>query len=320
MATQDGVERRQAGKGSLSESVSGFTIVELAIAAVTFSIIFLALLLVLDTTQANFARGTTTVNLQQNVRVGFDDFIRDLRVAGYGVPSATKKADNSITPLLPIFCEGTTATTSCSNSTLLALWAPFPACGTSGSTSASAVAFMADLENASTTVTLKATAANQLKVASVAKFLQVGTPTPPPDYIFITDGDTWDAATVTSVNTGNSTITFTPNTVTNKFYSAGTFVGRPRCIRYQVGVDAATGRTVLQRDASDNRGWQRVSDNIQTLTLSYYDQFNTLIADPGANTANIRRMSASIFGAVTPTGQSQQTFDLIGDIRPRNTR
>jgi Tfp pilus assembly protein PilW len=308
MVTQDGVERRQAGKGSLSESVSGFTIVELAIAAVTFSVIFLALFLVLDTTQANFARGTTTVNLQQNLRVGFDDFIRDLRVAGYGVPSATKKADNSVTPLLPIFCNGCAAV------------APFPACGTSGSTSATAVAFMADLENASTTVTLKATAANQLKVASVAKFMQGGTPTPPPDYIFITDGDTWDAATITSVNTGNSTITFTPNTTVNKLYSAGTFVGRPRCVRYQVGVDAATGRTVLQRDASDNRGWQRVSDNVQTLTLTYYDQFNALIGDPGANTANIRRMSALIFGAVTPTGQSQQTFNLIGDIRPRNTR
>jgi len=308
MATQDGVGRRQAGKGSLSESVSGFTIVELAIAAVTFSIIFLALFLVLDTTQANFARGTTTVNLQQNVRVGFDDFTRDLRVAGYGVPSATKKADNSVTPLLPIFCNGCAAV------------APFPTCGTSGSTSATAVAFMADLENASTTVTVKATAANQLKVASVAKFLQAGTPTPPPDYIFITDGDTWDAATITAVDVPNLTITFTPNTVTNKLYSAGTFVGRPRCIRYQVGVDPVTGRTVLQRDASDNRGWQRVSDNIQTLTLAYYDQFNVLIADPGANTANIRRMSASIFGVVTPTGQSQQTFDLIGDIRPRNTR
>jgi len=310
MATQDGVERRQAGKGSLSESVSGFTIVELAIAAVTFSTIFLALLLVLDTTQANFARGTTTVNLQQNVRVGFGDFIRDLRVAGYGVPSATKKADNSVTPLLPIFCNGT----SCSAQ------APFPACGGTGSTSTSAVAFMADLENASTTVTLKATAANQFKVASVAKFLQAGTPTPPPDYIFITDGDTWDAATITAVDVPNLTITFTPNTTVNKLYPAGTFVGRPRCIRYQVGVDAVTGRSILQRDASDNRGWQRVSDNIQTLTLAYYDPFNALIADPGANTANIRRMSASIFGAVTPTGQSQQKFDLIGDIRPRNTR
>ncbi len=308
MATQDGVERRQAGKGSLSESVSGFTIVELAIAAVTFSVIFLALFLVLDTTQANFARGTTTVNLQQNVRVGFGDFIRDLRVAGYGVPSATKKADNSVTPLLPIFCNGCAAV------------APFPACGTSGSTSATAVAFMADLENASTTVTVMATAANQLTVTSVGKFMQAGTPTPPPDYIFITDGDTWDAATITSVNTGNSTITFTPNTTVNKLYAAGTFVGRPRCIKYQVGVDPVTGRSILQRDASDNRGWQRVSDNIQTLTLTYYDTFNALIADPGANTANIRRMSASIFGAVTPTGQSQQKFDLIGDIRPRNMR
>lgn len=310
MATQNELERRLTGRGSLRQSVAGFTIVEMAIAAVTFSVIFLALFLVLDTNQANFVRGATTVDLQQNLRVGFDDFIRDIRLAGYGVPSATKKADNSTTPLLPIFCNGTSCPTQ----------APFPACGGTGSTSTSAVAFMADLENASTTVTAKATAANQLKVASVAKFLQAGTPTPPPDYIFITDGDTWDAATITAVDAPNLTITFTPNTTVNKLYPAGTFVGRPRCIRYQVGVDSVTGRSVLQRDASDNRGWQRVSDNVQTLTLAYYDPFDTLIADPGANTANIRRMSASIFGAVTPTGQSQQKFDLIGGIRPRNMR
>src|SRR5574341_937700 len=118
-----------ARKADPNVAAPGFTVVELAVGAVTFSTVFLALLLVLDTNQANFTRGTTTVNLQQNMRVGLDDFIRDLRLAGYGVPSATKKANNSVTGLLPIFCEGTTATTSCSNSTLLALWAPFPACG-----------------------------------------------------------------------------------------------------------------------------------------------------------------------------------------------
>ena len=305
---QDGGKRKGARRDSFGRSVGGFTVVEMAIAAVTFSVIFLALLVVLDTTQANFVRGTTTVNLQQNVRVGFDDFIRDLRLAGYGVPSATKKADNSVTGLLPIYCNPCPAV------------APFPACGTTGSTSGSAVAFMADLENVSTTVTVKATTANQLKLPSVGKFMQPGTPTPPPDYIFISDGDTWDAATITAVDVPNLTITFTPNTTINKLYPAGTFVGRPRCIRYQVGVDPVTGRTVLQRDASDNRGWQRISDNIPTLTLTYYDVFNGVISNPGANTANIRRMTAKVAGAVTPTGQSQLTFDLTGDTRPRNMR
>jgi hypothetical protein len=179
---------------------------------------------------------------------------------------------------------------------------------------------MADLENASTTVTVKATTANQLKVASVAKFMQAGTPTPPPDYIFITDGDTWDAATITSVDAPNLTITFTPNTTVNKLYPAGTFVGRPRCIKYQVGTDPVTGRTVLQRDASDNRGWQRISDNIESLALAYYDANNLVISNPGANTANIRRLTASVSGVATPTAQSQLDFDLEGDIRPRNMR
>jgi Tfp pilus assembly protein PilW len=312
MIGQGGRKDNAARNATLSVAAPGFTVVELAIGAVTFSTIFLALLLVLDTNQANFTRGATTVNLQQNVRVGFDDFIRDLRLAGYGVPSATKKADNSVTPLLPIFCEGT----SCPAVT------PFPACGGTGSTSASTVAFMADLENASTTVTVKATTSNQLKVASVAKFTQAGTPTPPPDYIFITDGDTWDAATITSVDAPNLTITFTPNTTVNKLYAAGTFVGRPRCIRYQVGTDPVTGRTILQRDASDNRGWQRISDNVQSMTLSYYDLNNLLISpgDLATNTPNIRRVTASLSGTVTPTGQSVLDFTLEGDIRPRNMR
>jgi len=296
--------RNAPGEGIPGCAETGYTLVGMLIAAVAISIVFLAIFMMLDTNQANYARGTTKVDLHQNVRTGLDDFIRDVRLAGYGVPSA-------LTPsALPVFCNPCPAV------------GPFPACGAAGTTSSSGLAFMADFENASTTVTADATAANSLQVASVAKFLQPGTPTPPPDYIFITDGLTWDAATITAVNTGTKTITFTPNTVGNKLYISGSFVGRPRCIIYQVAVDSTTNRKVLQRNASDNRGLLNISDGIQTLTLNYYDNNDAQIlpANLAASIGVIRHISASISGVAKPPGQSQQSFNLTGDVRPRNLR
>jgi Tfp pilus assembly protein PilW len=269
-------------------------------------VVLFAILMMLDTNTANYARGTAKADLQQNVRVGLDDFIRDVRLAGYGVPSAPAPS------ALPVFCNPCPAVV------------PFPSCGVAGSTSPSAVAFMADLENASTTVTADATSASSLQVASNAGFLQGGTPAPPQDFIFITDGLTWDAATVTAKGGAGATqtITFTPNTTGNKLYISGTFVGRPRCIIYQLGVDATTGRTVLQRNASDNRGFMSISDNMQSLALTYYDNNNAQIlpANLSANIAIIRRIGASVSGMITPAGQPQQSFTITGDVRPRNLR
>ena len=301
--------RVSAAEGGVGRGSAGFTLVEMLIGAATISVVLFGILMVLETSTANYARGTAKADVQQNVRVGLDDFIRDVRLAGYGVPSVPAPS------ALPVFCNPCPAT------------GPFPACGVAGSTSPGAVAFMADLENASTTVTANAAAANSLQVASNAGFLQAGTPAPPPDYIFITDGLTWDAATVT-VKGGagaNQTITFTPNTAGNKLYPAGSFVGRPRCIRYQVAG------TVLQRDTSDNRGWLSMANNVQSLALMYYDNNNVSLYPPppppppaltALQLATVRRIGASIFGMITPAGQpqQQQSVTITGDVHPRNLR
>jgi len=284
----------------------GYALAEAVITAAATATIIVAVFLVLETEQANYARETQKIDLQQNVRIGLDDFIRDLRLAGYGVPSPPSPS------VLPVFCNPCPAV------------GPFPACGTAGSTSATAVAFMADLENASTTVTADATTPNSLRVSSHAKFLQSGTPAPPPDHIFITDGMTWDAVTVTGVSGSGSTqtITFTPNTAGNKLYPAGSFVGRPRCIVYRTSVDPSTGRTVLQRDAGDNRGMLTIAENIQSLDLAYYDNNDVEIipGSPGANLATIRRVSALFSGTATVPGQAPRSVTLARDVRPRNLR
>ncbi len=155
-------ERDSAAEGSVGCGPAGFTLVEMLIGVAVICVVLFAILMLLDTNTANYARGTAKVDLQQNVRVGLDDFIRDVRLAGYGVPSA-------LTPsALPVFCNPCPAVN------------PFPSCA--GSTSPGAVAFMADLENASTTVTVDATSANSLQVASNAGFLQGGTPAPTPGF------------------------------------------------------------------------------------------------------------------------------------------
>jgi prepilin-type N-terminal cleavage/methylation domain-containing protein len=304
-------ERDSAAEGSVGCGPAGFTLVEMLIGVAVICVVLFAILMMLDTNTANYARGTAKADLQQNVRVGLDDFIQDVRLAGYGVPSAPTPS------ALPVFCN------PCFNPPPVNPF-PFPICGVAGSTSPSAVAFMADLENASTTVTADAASANSLQVASNAGFLQGGTPAPPQDFIFITDGLTWDAATVTAKGGAGATqtITFTPNTAGNKLYISGTFVGRPRCIIYQLGTDATTGRQVLQRNASDNRGVLSISDNMQSLALMYYDNNNAQIlpANLSASIAIIRRIGASVSGMVTPAGQPQQSFAITGDVRPRNLR
>jgi type II secretory pathway pseudopilin PulG len=293
-------ERDSAVEGRVGRSPAGFTLVEMLLAAGTMVVVLFAILMMLDTNAANYARGTAKTDVQQNVRVGLDSFIRDVRLAGYGVPSAPAPS------ALPVFCNPCPAVN------------PFPLCGVTGSTASGAVAFMADIENASTTVTADATTPNTLQVASNAGFLQGGTPAPPPDYIFITDGVSWDAATVTAIGGAgpNQTITFTPPTAGNKLYITGSFVGRPRCIIYQVAG------AVLQRDASDNRGPISISDNVQSLALTYYDNTDAQIlpADLPANIAIIRRLGASLSGTITPAGQPPQQFTITSDVRPRNLR
>jgi type II secretory pathway pseudopilin PulG len=296
-------KRDSAAEGGGGCGAAGFTLVEMLLAAGIMVVILFAILTLLDTNAANYARGTAKADVQQNIRVGLNDFIRDVRLAGYGVPSATQPS------VLPVFCNPCPQVP------------PFPACGGAGSTAPGAVAFMADLENASTTVTADAAAPNALQVASNAGFLQGGTPAPPPDYIFITDGLTWDAATVTAKGGAgaNQTITFTPPTAGNKLYIRGSFVGRPRCIIYQVAG------AVLQRDASDNRGLMSISDlhgtgNIQSLALTYYDNTDAQILPDNlaANIAIIRRIGAKLDGTITPHGQLPQKFTITGDVRPRN--
>ncbi|MBI4736693.1 MAG: hypothetical protein HY766_11680, partial [candidate division NC10 bacterium] len=115
-----------------------------------------SIFLVLTTGQALFAKGQTWMEVQQDARAALERMVRELRMAGTGVPSATQPS-------------ALTAFVTAQASTLV---------------------FRANLENATTSLT--ASAANgdtTLTVASSAKF-STGDP------VYLTDGARWQQVTI----------------------------------------------------------------------------------------------------------------------------
>ena len=69
-------------------SEQGFTLIELTIAVLIFSVISLAAFSVLSTSQQASVMNDQTVQLQKNVRLAMDLIARDIRMTGYGNPPA----------------------------------------------------------------------------------------------------------------------------------------------------------------------------------------------------------------------------------------
>lgn len=61
----------------------GFTLTEILVAIAIFAVIFIAALAMYDQSNRNFREGVERSDMQQNVRVGFDKLVSDLRLAGF---------------------------------------------------------------------------------------------------------------------------------------------------------------------------------------------------------------------------------------------
>lgn len=70
----------------------GFTLPEMLISAVVFTIVLLAVYLMLMTNQITYARGENKVEIQQNARVAMRRMAREIRMAGYDPSSASTTA------------------------------------------------------------------------------------------------------------------------------------------------------------------------------------------------------------------------------------
>jgi type II secretory pathway component PulJ len=66
----------------------GFSFVEMLIGSAVFVVVLLAVLMILDVSQRDYASGAAKSDVQQNVRVVLESMARELRMAGYA-PSNT---------------------------------------------------------------------------------------------------------------------------------------------------------------------------------------------------------------------------------------
>jgi len=86
----------------------GFSFVEMLIGSAVFVVVLLAILMILDISQRDYASGAARSDVQQNVRVVLESMARELRMAGYAPQS------NSPNPYCAVPPCGVTALTSSS--------------------------------------------------------------------------------------------------------------------------------------------------------------------------------------------------------------
>jgi Tfp pilus assembly protein PilV len=85
----------------------GFSLIEMLIGSVVFVVVLLAILMILDISQRDYASGAAKSDVQENVRVALESMARELRMAGYA-RSSTPNSDCAAPPC------GVTALTSSS--------------------------------------------------------------------------------------------------------------------------------------------------------------------------------------------------------------
>ena len=88
-------------------SARGFSLIEMLIGSAVFVVVLLAILMILDISQRDYASGAAKSDVQENVRVALESMARELRMAGYA-PSSTPNSDCAAPPC------GVTALTSSS--------------------------------------------------------------------------------------------------------------------------------------------------------------------------------------------------------------
>jgi type IV pilus assembly protein PilW len=75
----------------------GFSVVEMLIGSAVFVVVLLAILMILDISQRDYASGAAKSDVQENVRVALESMARELRMAGYA-PSNSPNTDCAAPP------------------------------------------------------------------------------------------------------------------------------------------------------------------------------------------------------------------------------
>jgi prepilin-type N-terminal cleavage/methylation domain-containing protein len=256
----------------------GFTVLEILIAVAIGTIILLGLYALLETGQSTTSRGEQKLEIQQAARAGLDTMVRDLRMAGSGVPNPQDYANP-------------------------------PAAFTAGT--ADSISFLADPLNANTVLTANAPPGTTvISLDSTTSFAAGGT-----IYIFGNDGasppaNCWETRVIAS-KTGTS---LTLDAGLSNSYIAGSQVAQPRTYAYDLqGTtlrrDAGDGNGAQPLaeniSAMTIRYYDTADAEISPLSLP-------------AHLHDIRRLEIRITAFKNNPLQGDQTFLLNSSVRPRN--
>ena len=253
----------------------GFTLTELM---VTVAILGLVIAAIVNLYMTGNTVGLTSQNraeAQQDARAAVL-MEEDLRLAGSGCPVAGCPTPPPAGPAL------------------LKITAASP----------TAIAFWADLANASATLTAAVNVGVTTLTVDNAAGFTAG------DMLILSNEDQWEVLTVVSV--AGSTITVSTNTAAA--YPIGAQAGRPRLVTY-----FWNGVNTLFKDAGDGQGLQPLATGIQSFQLTYFDTSDAAIpaANLPANLANIRRIAVSMTDQ-SAAALNRGTFRLDSSVRPRN--
>ena len=259
--TGNAVDREQAG----GIDQEGYTLIELLIALAMMGLIMAGVATAYSVGSATYLTGSNQAQVQQDTRVALMMLEEDLRLIGYGYPTATT---------LPKITNVTSTSTNVS------------------------ITFWADLAGGSTVLAADVAAgATTLTVPSPTNIVTG-------DIIYLVNGAQWERRPVNAVTAGTPNTAITVGAATAQYqncpclFPRGVQVGRPKLIVHAWNQGAGA----ITRDIGDGNGAQTLVTGVQAFALTYLDANGNTTTTP-ANIRqvmiNMTIQSASTFDGGT---------------------
>ncbi len=290
----------------MQRGARGFTLMEVVITAGVAVVILTALSLLLERNVILYDRGEAKADVQQGARVVLDEMAANLRSAGNGVPRSTVSG----TPeAIYVYYDGITVG------------------GEPLATSANAVTFLGDLDGTAAEVTAAvSTGGTSVSIAPTARDYSVSL-TGGTNTVVMAAPGTWAFGQYTGP-AGNQTslpvaALRTPSGASATF-SAGSGVAALEMVKYSLQGTNLVRRIGLyggQTSASNPTiTWgtaETLLDNVTSLTFTYYDANNAVVASVAApgDQGTIRRIRITLRAQA---GKGVPDYTYSADVRPRS--
>ncbi len=283
----------------------GFTLMEMVITAGLGALVLTGLYLLLERNVTIYDQGEAKADVQQGVRVVLDEMATNLRAAGNGVPRGTAAGNPEA---IYVFYNGITVG------------------GEPLVTSASAVTFLGDVDGTAAELTgTVSTGGTTVSIAPAQRDFSVSLTGGPNTAVVATQG-TWAFGQYAGPAGNQSSLAVsalrTPSGAAATF-AAGSGVAALEVIKYSLqGTNLVRRIGLYGGQASANNPtitWgtaETILDNVTSLTFTYYDANNAVLAAPAApgDQGTIRRIRIALSAQA---GKGVPTYNYSVDVRPR---